>query len=654
MKEMIKYLLLFAIVFQYNACSSKDENIVEEFDVQFELPALMDVSKGGEYTFKVKNGSSPSTSDSFVLESEEGISFICPIIKTSSESFTIRLANDFKTGYYNVFIRRDTRKKPFGRTYLNIVEDIGFVPDDGTTIYGIVSTSDGTAVENVVVSDGVEVTVTNEDGIYQLKSAKKQGFVFISIPRGHEVSSNGVLPQFYYTLKGAPHIVERADFTLKKVNNQDSYKVFMLGDMHLANRTSDAKQFSEFTTDLTNYMNNHRSEKMYAIALGDMTWELYWYSNNYYFPQYLNAVNSQLKDLQIFHVIGNHDNDYLGTSDFSAEIKYRDNIGPTYYSFNIGKVHYVIMDNIDASDYDGTTSRKYKKTITEEQFKWLVKDLSYVDKSTPIVVAMHAQVFYPTTTGFRYDHDVVNTDKLLDILKGYEVHFVTGHTHNIFNVTPDSDIVGNNNFYEHNSGSVCASWWWSGHLTPGVHISPDGTPGGYSIWDVSGTDIKWKYKATGWAEDYQFRSYDLNNVQFSMSDVPLMPSNVPDATRKVYEQYVNAYPANNNNEVLIKIWNWSSDWTLSVVDEDGTNLTPEAVWAYDPLHIAALSVKRFNQSNLTSTPSFVTSRFTNFFKVKAKDSDSNLTITVKDGFGNTWTENMERPKVFSIDEYKKK
>ena len=29
MKEMIKYLLLFAIVFQYNACSSKDENIVE-------------------------------------------------------------------------------------------------------------------------------------------------------------------------------------------------------------------------------------------------------------------------------------------------------------------------------------------------------------------------------------------------------------------------------------------------------------------------------------------------------------------------------------------------------------------------------------------------------------------------------------------------
>ena len=176
MINLIKYLLLFAVIFQYNACSNKDKNIIDEFDVQFELPALIDVSKGEEYVFKVKNGKFPLTSDTFVLESGEGISYICPIIKTSSESFTIRLANDFKTGYYNVFIRRDTRKKPFGRTYLNIVEDIGFVPDEGTTIYGIVKTSDGTALKNVVVSDGVEVTVTNENGIYQLKSVKKQGY----------------------------------------------------------------------------------------------------------------------------------------------------------------------------------------------------------------------------------------------------------------------------------------------------------------------------------------------------------------------------------------------------------------------------------------------------------------------------------------------
>lgn len=653
MKYLTKYLLLFSLLLQFAACSSKEEDPINEFDVQFELPALIDIAKGGEHLFKVKEGRSPLTTDQFILESDAGISFVSPIIKSSSESFTIRLGSDLKSGYHNVYIRRDTRKKLFGKTYLNIVDDIGFVPDEGTTIYGIVSTGDGSPVENVVVSDGVEVTLTNEEGIYQLKSAKRQGFVFISIPGGYEVSSKGVLPQFFYTLKGAPNVVERVDFSLKRVPNQDDYKVFMLGDMHLANRTSDLKQFAEFTTDLNSYREQHSGEKMYAIALGDMTWELYWYKNSYAFPEYLNTVNTQLKDLQIFHVIGNHDNDYKGTSDFSAEIQFRNLIAPTYYSFNIGKVHYVVIDNIDCSNYDGSESRNYQKSITSEQLNWLAKDLSHVNKSTPVVVATHAQIFYPTTSGFKYDHDVTNTTALFNILAGYEVHFVTGHTHQMFNVTPESAITGNHNFYEHNSGAVCASWWWSGHLTPGVHISPDGTPGGYAIWDVTGTSLKWKYKATGWPEEYQFRSYDLNNVHFSSADVPLMPSNLPDATKKVYQQYVDAYPATNNNEVLINIWNWSSNWTLSVVDEEGNNLTHEKVWAYDPLHIAALSVKRFNQSNLTSTPSFVTNKFTHFFKVKANNAEADLRITVKDEFGNSWTEEMERPKPFSIEEYKR-
>lgn len=653
MKKMIRYLLLLAIVIQYAACGSKEESKPDEFEVAFELPSLIDVVQGGEYTFNVKDGKSPSASDSFIFESERGVSFICPIVSTSSGSFTIRLASNVASGYHQVFIKRDTRKKPFGKTYLNIVEDIGFTPDEGTTIYGIVSSNEG-AVQNVVVSDGVEVTVTNEEGIYQLKSAKKQGVVFISIPGGYEVSSNGVLPQFFARLKGAPQVTERVDFTLKKVQNQDTYKVFMLGDMHLANRTNDTSQFSEFTADLTSYMNSHKGEKMYAIALGDMTWDLYWYSNNFSFPQYLNTVNTQLKDLQIFHVMGNHDNDYKATSDLSAEIQYRDLVAPTYYSFNIGKVHYVVIDDIDCSDYDGTESRNYRKTITADQLNWLAKDLSHVSKSTPVVVATHAQIFYPTTSGFKYDHDVTNTTRLFDILAGYEVHFVTGHTHSIFNVTPEAAIVGNHNFYEHNSGSICASWWWSGYLTPGVHISPDGTPGGYAIWDVTGTDLKWKYKATGWPEEYQFRSYDLNNVHFSMADVPLMPPSVPDATKKVYEQYVNTYPANNDNEVLIKIWNWNANWSLSVVDENDNKLTPEALWTYDPLHIAALSVKRFNQSNLSSTPSFVTQKFTHFFKVKAMNADADLVITVKDEFGHTWTEHMQRPKLFSTDAYKKK
>lgn len=657
MKNVLKYLLLALIaVSQLFACGGSDDEKTpaDNFDVQFTVPGSVDVTEGGECTFAVSGGGkSPLTTDTFILESDAGISYVCPIVNTSSDSFTVRLADGCETGYYKVFVKRDARKKSFGRIYINIVEDIDFKPDAGTTVYGIVSSA-GVGVENVVVSDGAEVTVTNEKGIYQLKSAKKWGYVFISVPSGYEVPSVGVLPQFHRALKNSADVVERADFKLEKVDGQDSYKIFMLGDMHLANRTGDLGQFAQFTSDLTDYMTRHKGEKMYALTLGDMTWDLYWYSNSYYFPQYLNTVNSQIKNLQIFHTMGNHDNDFQTRSDYDAAVKYVDQICPTYYSFNIGKVHYVVMDDIDCSSYDGSTSRNYVKSLSAEQLDWLAKDLSHVDKTTPVVVAMHVQVFYPTTSGFKIDHDQVNTLRLFDILDGYTVRFVTGHTHKLFNVTPDAPIVDGHNFREYNSGSVCASWWWSGNLTPGIHIGTDGTPGGYGIWDVTGTDFQCLYKSTGWPEEYQFRSYDLNNVHFSMADVPLMPSDISASVKNAYMQYVNAYPQNNDNEVLINIWNWNSDWTLSVVDEKRKTLPYTEVWAYDPLHIAALSVKRFNNAGLKSTPSFITDKFTHFFKVKADDADTDLVITVKDEFGNEWTENMQRPKAFSTDAYRRK
>lgn len=651
MKDTIKYLVwIFAIVPFLIACgdSNTDDAPTDDFDVRFELPATVDVAKGGELTFTVKEGKSPLTTDSFLLEGG-GISYLCPILRTSSESFTVRLADECESGSYTAYLKRDARKKSIGKIYINIVDKIDFEPSAGTTVFGLVSSEEG-PVANVVVSDGTEVTVTDDKGIYELKSAKKWGYVFISVPSGYEVAAEGVFPQFYQTLKGAADVVEQKDFKLTKVDGQDRYKLFLLGDMHLANRTNDAAQFTQFTTDLNAYMAQHSGQKMYALTLGDMTWDLYWYKNNYALPQYRETINRQVKNLQIYHTMGNHDNDFMTTSDYDAAVKYVDCIGPTFYSFNIGQVHYVVMDNIDCSAYDGTDSRNYVKKLSNEQLKWLAKDLAYVDKSTPLIVAMHAQIYKPTSTGFAFDHDSANTEALLAALDGYEVHFVTGHTHKVYNITPDDDVVKGRDIHEHNSGAICASWWWSGNRPPGVHVSIDGAPGGYAIWDIDGTDFAWLYKSTGWPEEYQFRSYDLNNVSFSMDDVPNIPSNV--LIQLAYKKYVNAYPENSDNEVLIKIWNWNSNWELSVVDERGKTLEYTPVWAYDPLHIAALSVPRFNNSGITSTPSFVTESATNFFKVKADDADVDLTITVKDEFGHTWTEEMQRPKAFSTDAYR--
>ena len=136
------------------------------------------------------------------------------------------------------------------------------------------------------------------------------------------------------------------------------------------------------------------------------------------------------------------------------------------------------------------------------------------------------------------------------------------------NVTPDDGITGKYNIYEHNAGAVCGSWWWSGHLTPGIHLGPDGSPGGFGVWNFEGSDVNYVYKATGHPESYQFRAYDLNSVSFSLADIP----NCPLSVQSSFKKYIETFPENSNNEVLINIWNWSRNSSLKVVDERVKNL----------------------------------------------------------------------------------
>ena len=116
-----------------------------------------------------------------------------------------------------------------GRIYISIASNLDFTLQAGTTIYGKVTDANA-GIANVVVSDGEEVVTTNAQGIYQLRSKKSSGYVFISIPSGYEVEQQGVLPQFCKQLKAGPKEAERIDFGLNKVSGQDNYKLFVLGE----------------------------------------------------------------------------------------------------------------------------------------------------------------------------------------------------------------------------------------------------------------------------------------------------------------------------------------------------------------------------------------------------------------------------------------
>ncbi|MDE6100504.1 MAG: calcineurin-like phosphoesterase family protein [Paramuribaculum sp.] len=650
--NQVKYpllsLLLAIIPLAFFSCSDEPE-AETPLDVDFEVPASMVVSKNADCVFAVKDGKSPLISDLVMMENASGISYEGVLSSVSPERFSVRFPTHMGSGEYRVYLKRGERKKSFGKSDITVVERI-ISPEEGATVYGFISDSEGEGVAGVQVSDGFEIVTTDADGVYQMNSKKELGYVFYTVPSGYEPQTKGVMPQIFQQTKLGASVSERIDFVVDRVGNQDDYKVVFLGDMHLADRTNDINQFTNITDDINKYRGAHPSDRIYGITLGDMTWDIYWYTRKFSMDEYVATVNSRLSGMTIYHTIGNHDNDYKATNNIDAKFSYRSVISPNYYSFNIGQVHYVVLDNIDCSSYDGTESRNYVEQVVPEQLAWLSRDLEYVDKGTPVVIMMHAPLYYPLTAT-RFKKDLVNADQLLGVVDGYDVQFVTGHTHKNYNVLSSDDIVGGAKVQEHNVGAVCGDWWWSGYLTPGCLMAPDGTPAGYAVWDFKGKKFSYRYKGCGLDESVQFRSYDLNNVKFSMSDVPELPATSTSAVLS-FQRYCVAYPGTQNNEVLLNVWNYNADWTISVVTDKGQSLTVTPVMAYDPLHIAAMSVKRFNSSSVTSAPNFITQNFNHFFKVKAPDADTDLIITVTDEFGNVSVENMARPKPFDIESYR--
>ena len=637
------------------SCDKTKDPDLPTTEINVTLPPNVDVVKGEPCTIEAPN-SGVNTSDRVLLEKDGKLTY-CNITAADDKGFSFALPESFVDGTYKVFIKTSERKVPIGTMTIKLVKHkIDIKPE--TTVYGIVE-ADGAPLAGVVVSDGVIVTTTDKNGEYQMASAKEHGFVFISVPSGYECELNGVFPDHYRALNGGK-LPENHSFNLKKVD-QTNYKVLFMGDIHAANRSSnnDLGQFKTVCNDIQSYVNSHASERIYAITLGDMTWDAYWYDQKFAPIDYKNTINQNLSKLPIFHTIGNHDNDMMATGNLPAKSPFTATIAPPYYSFNLGGVHYIVLDDVDCSKYDsskyiGEANRDNQVAghLYDPQYSWLALDLQHVSKSTPVCVMMHVPVFEQYGVGSYgvYNGAINDAQRLMGALDGYTVHFVTGHTHRIHNVVPENTAAtGGRNVYEHNPAAICADWWWSGRYTPGLLQSSDGTPSGYAVWSISGKDIKWTYKCAGKDENFQFRSYDMNNIKFSLSDVPKLT----DANMQNYfKRMIADYTGEQKNEVLLNVWNYNTRWKVEVKTAAGQTLDVRQVGAYDPVQIMAQSLIRMNNSTITSTPVGTPSQRYHFFKVTAPDADTDLVITVTDDFGRTYTENMERPKKFDVDTYR--
>lgn len=644
--SLTTFASLSGVGMSFASCQN-DVDLIEESSFKItgvSIPSSIDVATGGTVSL---TGKGFLEGDSIVLISSihQDTLYRCEVTTVSHNTASFNLPDDFSTGTYQILVERNAEQLALGSLLFNVVSNINIPDVEGMTVKGLVY-ADGVGVAGVTVSDGYEVTVTNNEGVYYLPSLKKTGFVFISIPGNYEVATVGNAPQFFKRLSSNTTVVEQKDFSLIKVDNQ-KYVVIPMADWHLANRNNDIDQFtSKVLPDVNATIDKYKAEgtKVYALTLGDMTWDLYWYQNNFGLNEYVSYMN-QL-NCSVFNLIGNHDYDPYYANDWEAEHAYRNILGPTYYSFNLGAIHYVVLDDVEYINTGGSIgtvgSRNYNYNINTTQLQWLAKDLANItDKSTPIVLAMHTPLYKrPTLDSDGNQLNEVylhNGDALIDLLAPFtEVHVLSGHLHENYTVEEQANIM------EHNTGAICATWWWTGKNNyADNHLCKDGSPGGYGVWNINNRELQWKYKSIGYEENYQFRTYDLNTIEITAANF------APNVSESLMAEYAGSYAQKNiNNQVLINVWGYEKNWNIEVT-EQGKPLTVKRIQAKDPLHIVSYEAFRLNNGAIP-TSAFTTNETSHLFKVQASAADTTLEIKVTDRFGNVYQETMVRPKAFTL------
>ena len=532
----------------------------------------------------------------------------------------------------------------------------------GANIYGVVE-CDGKPVQGVAVSDGYQIVLTNKKGQYALQSEKRNGNVFITIPSGYEAVCIGddVVPPFWAELNGDVKSTERHDFALKAVNN-DKHVVVAAADIHIANHHNDLSNFRDvFIPQLKEEIEQYRKAgiPVYTFCLGDSTHEIYWYDYLFDIGDFRKLLAQIKYPTPLFNIMGNHDNDGATpcdeNTDFNATAKYRKAFGPTYYSVNIGKVHYVMLDNIHYINAPGgkkakgiVGARNYTCDIIPEQLAWLKKDLELVtDKSTPIVVGAHSPIYrYKNGMKGKINSTLAepSASEFAALLQPFSnVHIISGHAHR--NRTTygcdDKNQTEIANIIDHNIVAVSGSLWYSSGFG-GPMLGSLGEPAGCKIFTIDNKDIKWYFNPTQLPAKEQFRCFDMNAVRdyFKRNgEVRVFIDHFPERTD--YAEW------EVDNAVMIHVWDWANDWKIKVT-ENGKELKVTRKKAENPQMLVGLDIPNTLWLHKFDKKNNKRKMHPHMFHVVTSAPNTTIEVTVTDRFGNEYHQTMERPKPFSV------
>jgi 3',5'-cyclic AMP phosphodiesterase CpdA len=355
-------------------------------------------------------------------------------------------------------------------------------------------------VKGVLVSNQQAVVATDKKGQYTLP-VSEETVIFITKPsRYHVPLDANNLPQFYYIHQpgGSPEseypglpntgpLPPSVDFPLFPSKSADPVRAVVMGDTQ------------PYTDDELNYLRDDIAAELagteadFVMILGDVVGDTLPLYDRY------KRIMAQI-GIPVYNVPGNHDENYDSPDDHYALETFKRHFGPTYYSFDYGNTHFIVLDDVEYLGPNAEGRPRYRGRIGEKQLAWLANDLQLIPDDKLVVLTMHIPIYRGSETN--RDNLIVDADDLFDILE-QKSHLLAlaGHWHTIDHsyLTEEHGWEGDQPLHQIVCGAACGAWWSGPKDERGIPLSyqSDGAPNGYYTFSFHGNTYQAQYKASG-------------------------------------------------------------------------------------------------------------------------------------------------------------
>lgn len=359
-------------------------------------------------------------------------------------------------------------------------------------------------IKGVGVSNGRDVVLTDTRGNYEI-NIDDDDIIFVIKPSEYRVPlDENNLRKFFYVHKpgGSPEVQykgvsptgplpDSVDFPLLRGSNTDTFKIIVFGDTQPYRILEIDYLGRDIVAELTGIEGYE-----FGITLGDIV------GDNLDLHKPLNEMICKI-GIPWHYVMGNHDMNIDVEQDEYADERWEATYGPATYSYNHGKVHFIVFDDIlypDPRDNEG-----YWGGLRDEQLTFIENDLKHVPKDHLIVLSMHIPMLNDNQYSESFKREVF--DRLISLLKPFPNTFsMSAHTH-----TQRHDFYKEGNWEHHHyvAGPACGDWWsgWIDEEGLPDSMMRDGTPNGYALITFNGNEYKIDYKIARRPADYRMNIY---------------------------------------------------------------------------------------------------------------------------------------------------